>query len=217
MELNQRTWIQHINDSFELRAHISDYELGQFLIQNSHLINTRGVGGHTMLHAMCWRGHFNLVKLLLECGADPNILNHIGNSVLDIAIHLRRSGKEIKSLINAGAKFGKLTDFKVRDIPLCYFPILIRNNLINWDTKMWNFTRIIQRCMENHEFDVVLELLLLGCDPYIYYNSISAFECACSHSIGLLKPLRPEIAFPLRMISRISDLDDALTLLYSIL
>lgn len=46
--------------------------------------------GDTLLHVATWRGKLDIVKFLLDAGADPTIRNHYGDRPIDTAI----SGKE---------------------------------------------------------------------------------------------------------------------------
>ena len=42
--------------------------------------------GQTACFIAAWRGHFEVVQFLLECGSDPNIISAGGASPLDIAL-----------------------------------------------------------------------------------------------------------------------------------
>jgi len=76
----------------------------------AHLI-TQGVNinyidalGRTALHAALTQGHADVVKVLLNLGADPNIKRRDGWSCLEIAKY-KENASELQSLLReAGAK-----------------------------------------------------------------------------------------------------------------
>ncbi|XP_071494273.1 serine/threonine-protein kinase TNNI3K-like [Diadema antillarum] len=59
-------------------------ELVEYLLeQDSVDINTQGRDGHTALHSACYHGHYALVQLLLDNGADLNLVASEQNGDLD--------------------------------------------------------------------------------------------------------------------------------------
>lgn len=62
----------------------------QLLEQEPTLIGVRDRDGSTPLHCATWKGHLNVVELLLSCGADVNARNnndHWGTTPLHAAAH----------------------------------------------------------------------------------------------------------------------------------
>ena len=62
----------------------------QLLEQDPLLISARDVDGSTPLHCATWKGHFGVVELLLNSGADVNAHNqndHWGTTPLHAAAH----------------------------------------------------------------------------------------------------------------------------------
>lgn len=70
-------------------------------------INAQDADGHNPLHMACINGHTNIVRFLIDHGADPNIQNHEGNTPLHIAAEYGYT-EIIHILINSGAR----TDIK---------------------------------------------------------------------------------------------------------
>ena len=56
----------------------SDYDLASTLIKLKVNLNELDLHGHSPLHWAVFRGDIDFVKLLLEAGADPNILSSDG-------------------------------------------------------------------------------------------------------------------------------------------
>jgi ankyrin repeat protein len=62
----------------------------QLLEQDPSLISARDTDGSTPLHCATWKGHLNVVELLLSLGADVNARNnndHWGTTPLHAAAH----------------------------------------------------------------------------------------------------------------------------------
>lgn len=62
----------------------------QLLDQHPNLIAACDTDGSTPLHCATWKGHLNVVELLLRCGADVNARNnndHWGTTPLHAAAH----------------------------------------------------------------------------------------------------------------------------------
>ena len=76
-----------------------------------HSVNT-GYREHLLAVAIK-EGHTNLVRLLINCGADVNAVEHDGETPLHIAARLRRTD-DLKMLIDAGADINK-GSFRVTD------------------------------------------------------------------------------------------------------
>ncbi|GAW80958.1 acyl-CoA-binding protein [Plasmodium gonderi] len=76
------------------------------LKKNPHLINKRNSDGLCALHYACDRGYLDIVKLLVDLGADLNADDSCGDTALHIAAY---SGKTdiINYLKNAGADINK--------------------------------------------------------------------------------------------------------------
>lgn len=73
------------------------------LLEAKPLLNQVSVrNGHTPLLLAIERGHKKIVSLLLEAGADPNILNHKGCHPLQLAIQQNRKDL-VQLLLQAGA------------------------------------------------------------------------------------------------------------------
>ncbi len=64
-------------------------DLAQFYIDDSSIsINAqRSVDGVSMLHLAVWHGNFDIVKYLVEEGADINLADHEDDTALDYALH----------------------------------------------------------------------------------------------------------------------------------
>jgi ankyrin repeat protein len=62
----------------------------ELLDQDAALISARDTDGSTPLHCATWKGHRNVVELLLSRGADVNVRNqndHWGTTALHAAAH----------------------------------------------------------------------------------------------------------------------------------
>ncbi len=66
------------------------------LMRKPHLVNIRDDFGRVMLML----DYHTIYRILLECGADPNAKDYVGNSVL---VYQRRYSEAVKALIKAGA------------------------------------------------------------------------------------------------------------------
>jgi ankyrin repeat protein len=81
------------------------------LARDSTLVHDRDTDGSTPLHCACWKGHHDLVALLLNAGADPNATNHNehwGTTPLHAAAHANQAAI-IRTLVAHGA------DLQARD------------------------------------------------------------------------------------------------------
>jgi len=66
--------------------------------------------GQTACFIASWRGHFEVVQFLLECGSDPNIISAGGASPLDIAL---KSNSDIADLLEkVGGRSGSMVDLE---------------------------------------------------------------------------------------------------------
>lgn len=70
------------------------------------LINAQNNMGNTPLHDAVSRGNFNILAMLIDKGADPNIKNHRGRTVLSLAKSLKQN-RLITYLEGIGAKDSK--------------------------------------------------------------------------------------------------------------
>lgn len=68
-------------------------------------INSKYVGGWTLLHHVAWGGQANAVKLLLDLGADVNAKTEQGHTPMDVALDMSY-GQVIDILHAAGGHFG---------------------------------------------------------------------------------------------------------------
>ncbi|OTA63094.1 ankyrin [Hypoxylon sp. EC38] len=69
--------------------HPSDEPLSAIICQNLSCIDSFDACGHTPLHWAAIRNDFDAVNMLLEAGAEPNILSTLGVSPLGEAVRLR--------------------------------------------------------------------------------------------------------------------------------
>jgi ankyrin repeat protein len=78
----------------------------KLLIEYGLNVNAQTNFGDTFMHNACtFIGSFDLVKLLINIRADPNIRNNDGRTVLETALNYRVVNNEIvKLLLNNGAK-----------------------------------------------------------------------------------------------------------------
>jgi len=71
-------------------------------------INSRNVVGETALMHACFYSHYEVVKLLIELGADVNAIDNFGRTALMVVVgsnkFFNRCIKIVKLLIEAGAK-----------------------------------------------------------------------------------------------------------------
>lgn len=66
------------------------WRVKELIEQDAALISSRDADGSTPLHCATWKGHLNVVELLLSLGADVNALNqndHWGTTPLHAAAH----------------------------------------------------------------------------------------------------------------------------------
>jgi len=66
------------------------WRVKELLDENANLISARDTDGSTPLHCATWKGHQNVVELLLKLGADVNAHNqndHWGTTPLHAAAH----------------------------------------------------------------------------------------------------------------------------------
>ncbi len=90
-------------------------ETVKYLIEEAKVnLDVEDENGMTPLYYAIKYGKFETAELLVEAGANPNIMNKDGKTVLDLVNYLESEGyimKKIKdSLIKAGAKTGKQLD-----------------------------------------------------------------------------------------------------------
>ncbi|HEV7744919.1 MAG TPA: ankyrin repeat domain-containing protein [Pyrinomonadaceae bacterium] len=65
----------------------------ELIKQDADLISSRDTDGSTPLHCATWKGHLNVVELLVSLGADVNARNqndHWGTTPLHAAAHANR-------------------------------------------------------------------------------------------------------------------------------
>ena len=77
----------------------------QLLATDAALVNARDTDNSTPLHCACWKGHQEVVALLLKAGADANAQNnndHWGTTPLHAAAHANQAAIA-QLLIDGGA------------------------------------------------------------------------------------------------------------------
>lgn len=120
-------------DSFVSRTHPLYYaasfglaDIVRIILDTETNIDINELGGRahaTALHVACYRDHPEVVKLLLERGADPDIPNSTGESPMYWANFNDPDGEVVELLLNYGA--GNRGNVSVNDMPnvpprLCY-------------------------------------------------------------------------------------------------
>jgi len=100
-------------------------------------VNAGAGGGYTPLHNACVRDHLDMVKLLLNAGADVNAKNIHGNTPLHPACRHKFSMDIVKLLVDAGADL-KATNLD-GETPLMYA------TSEKFDFKLNEFLRLIER------------------------------------------------------------------------
>jgi uncharacterized protein len=90
---------KHDLDIFEATSTGDSKTVKQLLAQNPELLNTFSFDGFTLLGLASYFGHFNLVKLLLEKGADPNIPSNNQFRVAPLHSACSISNNEIAELL----------------------------------------------------------------------------------------------------------------------
>ena len=121
---------------------LTEEHLKSYLSNDSSIINTPGGDKNlTPLAAACWRGHFNVVKMLLDQGADPNALSPQNRTPLFYVTSLSPPQNRVviaRALLIAGA-----------NVDVCY-------EEQNYNTPLMNAISIIS------DQDLVRELLDRG-------------------------------------------------------
>lgn len=72
-----------VDNAFVTAVGMGHKHVGQYLLQQGARINSRPAGFHwkgTALHAAVWRGRTDLVKWLMESGADPSVVDGLADS-----------------------------------------------------------------------------------------------------------------------------------------
>ena len=77
-------------------------ELSDFLSKKPYLVNQRNKNGNTVLHIACWKGHEDMVLMLLMRGSDVNSTDSKGYSPLVVAIEFRHHNLAL-TLLQRGA------------------------------------------------------------------------------------------------------------------
>ncbi|MDH3633685.1 MAG: ankyrin repeat domain-containing protein [Gammaproteobacteria bacterium] len=121
-------------------------------------VNRKDINGHSALAQAVIHGHFKLVRLLIEHGADPTTRTQEGNTLVMLAV-LSQSPEIVEFLLNRGIEMG------VRDIDLN-----ARDNV--GETALMMAAATAQ--------DQVIEVLLhAGADPQLRNNEdLNAFQIA---------------------------------------
>jgi ankyrin repeat protein len=81
------------------------FTLKSLLSSDPSLISVRDTDGSTPLHCATWKGHENVVEVLLQAGADVNAVNqneHWGTTPLHAAAHANQA-RIAQLLIDKGA------------------------------------------------------------------------------------------------------------------
>ena len=138
------------------------YELANLLILLPGInVNKRGVGEKSALMNASQDGKNDLVKVLLEKGADPNIVDSDGNSALTLVCKRGRNKTEIaKMLLNAGA------------------------NINHVDNNGYNALVIATMCLKKRSSKIVHVLLDNGANPGQVTNDMTTalyYAVASSH------------------------------------
>lgn len=120
-------------DSFVSKTHPLYYaasfglaDIVRIILDTEHDIDINELGGRahaTALHVACYRSHLEVVRILLERGADPDIPNNIGESPMYWANFNDPDGGIVELLLNHGAgRPGKRRNpFELRGpVKLCY-------------------------------------------------------------------------------------------------
>ena len=79
------------------------------IAQNVAMVHARGKGGETMLMSAAWRGHTDIVKLLVELKSNPNLRKVDGWTALMLASERGHLGC-VKALVKAGSDISMKTN-----------------------------------------------------------------------------------------------------------
>ena len=80
--------------------------------------NSKDANGETAIFKATRKGHYGIIRLLLEAGADLGILNHAGKSVLFSAIEMGQYAIA-KQIIDAGASVNARDNMRQTPLPFC--------------------------------------------------------------------------------------------------
>ncbi|EDN91972.1 hypothetical protein SS1G_07834 [Sclerotinia sclerotiorum 1980 UF-70] len=104
-------------DSYVTRTHPLYYaasfglaDIVRIILDTETDVNIDELGGRahaTALHVACYRSHLEVVRILLERGADPNIPNNVGESPMYWANFYNPKGEIMELLLSHGASWGR--------------------------------------------------------------------------------------------------------------
>jgi hypothetical protein len=131
--------------------------------------------GRTALRACCSWSNRALIPILLSYGANPNITDEDGKTVLDIIVGYHYGADVAYILCVHGAKFSNEVVISTAD----YLSILVKFGFIgvNDELKSSKMTPI-ERAMRGNQPAIIYDLLNLGSKSSIYVNGVSVAECS---------------------------------------
>lgn len=164
-------------------------ELGlEMLKQQPGLINTPDRNGNTPLHAAAERGNFEFATILIDRGANPNVVNQHNQTPLDLALHAGpwkpNASNEIVSILRThGAELNAHTLAKLGDHQAL-------KNLVSQgefdvdDLDPEGCTALFHAARNNH-LHTVEALLSLGAKADLCYeDGQTPLSTACLHSLS---------------------------------
>jgi hypothetical protein len=207
-------WIRLIVNFESLRFEEIRAKIRYLLNTSPQFIDTIHLG-RTVLHMCCNPIDSMNIPLLLSYGANPNITNKEGKTVLDRVVNCHCGTNIAYELCIHGAKF--TSKLEINYGPINYLPLLVEFGFIGVNDEIGDKPKMIpiQYAMWYSNISVVRDLLNLGSKSSIYVRGLSAVEYA--YPLNCLE----FVIYPIRMVCYVMNgdadkINNVLVLMYNI-